>query len=140
MRVEDIAPLLSVPGVDFVSLQKGADHELDGLEGCSVRLLGDELDQSRGAFVDTAGIVSSLDLVITTDTALAHLAGAMGAVVWLLLPAVADWRWGRSGESSDWYPTMRIFRQSKLGCWRAPVESVCAALTELSSQRAPSHG
>ena len=137
MQVEDIAPLLSVAGVDFVSLQKGADHELAEVGDCSLRLLGDELDQARGAFVDTAAIVSSLDLVVTTDTALAHLAGGMGAVVWLLLPAVADWRWGPSGESSDWYPTMRIFRQSKLGCWRAPVESVCAALTELSSQRAP---
>ena len=135
MSVESFAPILSVPGVSFLSLQKGADAELASLTSMSLTLLGDGLD-SREAFCDTAALASALDLVITTDTALAHLAGAIGAPVWLLLPAVADWRWGIEGATTAWYDTMRIFRQSTLGDWSDVVEAVCEALSELSSQQA----
>ena len=135
MSVESFAPILSVPGVSFLSLQKGADAELASLTSMSLTLLGDGLD-SREAFCDTAALASALDLVITTDTALAHLAGAIGAPVWLLLPAVADWRWGIEGTTTAWYDTMRIFRQSTLGDWSDVVEAVCEALSELSSQQA----
>jgi len=140
MSADEFMSLLDVPGVHFVSLQKGADEELSSARPDSLTLLGDELDCARGSFVDTAGIVSNVDLVVTTDTALAHLAGGMGADVWLILPAVADWRWGNGGHTSLWYPTMRIFRQSVLGDWAGLIAEVRSALEELSSNQAREHG
>ncbi|MEC5385229.1 glycosyltransferase family 9 protein [Uliginosibacterium sp. H3] len=79
-------------------------------------------------FSETAAVIEQLDLVISVDTAVAHLAGALGKPVWLLLPAGPDWRWGRAGERSDWYPTMRLFRQPEPGDWRSVVDAVKQAL------------
>ncbi len=79
---------------------------------------------------DTAALVSELDLVISVDTAVAHLAGALGKPVWLLLPPVLDWRWMLDRNDSPWYPTMRIFRQKHRGDWTAAVEEAVAALRE----------
>ena len=73
-------------------------------------------------FADTAGLISQLDLVITVDTAVAHLAGAMGKKVWVLLPFVPDWRWLLDREDSPWYPTMRLFRQKVKGDWAEVME------------------
>ncbi|MDB5418464.1 MAG: hypothetical protein JWP50_1883 [Phenylobacterium sp.] len=87
--------------------------------------------QATGArdFHDTAGIVAGLELVITVDTSVAHLAGALGKPVWVLLPAIGtDWRWGASGETTPWYPTMRLFRQKTPGDWSAVIDRVRAAL------------
>jgi hypothetical protein len=82
-------------------------------------------------FAETAGVIANLDLVIAVDTAVAHLAGAMGKKTWLLLPCKPDWRWGLEGEASDWYPTMRLFRQRKLGDWQAVLEKVKVALRDI---------
>jgi tetratricopeptide (TPR) repeat protein len=79
-------------------------------------------------FSDTAAVIEQLDLVISVDTAVAHLAGALGKPVWLLLPAGPDWRWGQRGDSTPWYPSMRIFRQPVAGDWRSVVEAVGQAL------------
>jgi hypothetical protein len=71
----------------------------------------------EGAFLDTAAVMQSLDLVVSADTAAAHLAGALGVPVWLAVAAVADWRWGVGKEETPWYPTMRLFRQERLYDW-----------------------
>jgi ADP-heptose:LPS heptosyltransferase len=73
-------------------------------------------------------LLDQLDLVITVDTAVAHLAGALGKPVWVLLPAVPDWRWGLAGEQTPWYPTMRLFRQTRAGDWAAVMQRVAQTL------------
>lgn len=90
------------------------------------------LDCSRELvdFAETAGVIENLDMVIAVDTAVAHLAGAMGKKTWLLLSFRSDWRWGLTGESSYWYPTMRLFRQQQAGDWQGVLERVKAALQE----------
>ena len=88
-----------------------------------------------GRGVDTAAIVKNLDLVITCDTALAHLAGGLGAPVWTLLPKSSDWRWLADRDDSPWYPTMRLFRQSRLGDWSDVVHRVTRELAGVVNQR-----
>jgi hypothetical protein len=114
-----LAPLAAVEGVRLVSLQKGRGVEqVQALKGrFSVKDLGEGLDAEGGAFLDTAAVMQNLDLVMTADTAAAHLAGALGVKVWLALSAVADWRWMCGREDTPWYPTMRLYRQRTLGDW-----------------------
>jgi hypothetical protein len=113
------APLGRVAGVRLISLQKGPGveqlREVSGL--FPVIDLGPWLDESAGAFMDTAAVMKNLDLVITSDTAVAHLAGAMGVPVWLALTFAPEWRWLLEREDSPWYPSMRLFRQAQRGDW-----------------------
>jgi Flp pilus assembly protein TadD len=124
------APLAQVPGVRLVSLQKGAGEEQ--LEAFRSRLpildFSAELDEASGPFVDTAAILESLDLVITSDSALAHLAGAVGVPVWVALPSAPDWRWLLGRDDSPWYPGMRLFRQKTLGDWAGVFQDIAQAL------------
>jgi len=124
------APLARVPGVCLVSLQKGPGvGQLAGLTDQSpVTDLGSQLDEAAGPFMDTAAVMMNLDLVVTSDTATAHLAGALGVPVWVTLPFVPDWRWLLDRNDSPWYPTMRLFRQSRIGDWKSVFERVEAAL------------
>jgi tetratricopeptide (TPR) repeat protein len=112
------APLASAPGVRLISLQK--THGLDQLErlplGMKVEALG-TFDQGDDAFVDTAAIMQSLDLVVTSDTATPHLAGALGVPAWVALKRIPDWRWMLDRNDSPWYPSLRLFRQSAAGDW-----------------------
>jgi tetratricopeptide (TPR) repeat protein len=94
---------------------------------------GDRLDEASGPFMDTAAIIRNLDLVIAPDTAIANLAGAMGAPVWLALATVADWRWLLNREDSPWYPTVRIFRQRERGNWAEVFERMAGELTRQAS-------
>jgi hypothetical protein len=112
-------PLAGVEGVRLFSLQKGpaAEEGAALMAGWNVVEFGDELDAEGGAFLDTAAIMKNLDLVITSDTAAAHLAGGLGVPVWVALQFVPDWRWLLAREDSPWYPTMRLFRQQTLGDW-----------------------
>lgn len=112
------APLAAIPDVQLISLQKGygAEQLAEAAGQFPVIDLG-EIDGESGAFMDTAAIMQNLDLVITSDTAMPHLAGALGVPVWTALPLVADWRWMREGERCSWYPTMRLFRQRDSGDW-----------------------
>jgi len=127
--LEAFASLASVPGVTFYSLQKG-DAAKEGRrppEGMTLIDLDMELDD----FADSAALVSVLDLVVSVDTAIAHLAGAMARPVWILLPFIPDWRWLMEREDSPWYPTMRLFRQPKPGAWDAVIEQVTHELGNL---------
>ncbi len=113
-------PLAAVPGVAYYALQLPTDPEtLPWMADLSPRIAD---------FDDTAAILQQLDLLITSDTAIAHLAGALGRPVWLLLSRVADWRWQLEGSESAWYPSMRLFRQPALGDWAAVVGAVEQAL------------
>ena len=131
------APLAAIPGVKLVSLQKGPGQEQAAEARFSIVDFGSKLDEVRGAFMDTAAILKSLDLVITADTALAHLGGALGVPVWVLLPYVPDWRWLLDREDSPWYPTMRLFRQPRSDDWHEVLASVAESLMEKAAGRAP---
>jgi tetratricopeptide (TPR) repeat protein len=113
------APLADINGIQLVSLQKGPGTEqLVAWPGQNApSTLGSRFDESHGAFVDTAAVIMNLDLVITSDTAVAHLAGALGMPVWVALSFVPDWRWLLHLADTQWYPTMRLFRQRRLGHW-----------------------
>jgi tetratricopeptide (TPR) repeat protein len=125
------APLAGVPGVRLFSLQKGQGSEqLRAVANLfEIVDLGARLDDKAGAFMDTAAVMKNLDLIITSDTALAHLAGALGVPVWVALGYSADWRWLLDREDSPWYPTMRLFRQARLGAWEDVFERMRAELT-----------
>jgi tetratricopeptide (TPR) repeat protein len=124
------APLARVPGVRLFSLQKGFGAEqLDAPGvGFPVTDLGRPLDERTGAFVETAAVLKNLDLLVTADTALAHLAGALGVPVWVALSHAADCRWLRAREDTPWYPTMRLFRQTAPGAWAGVFERIAVAL------------
>jgi tetratricopeptide (TPR) repeat protein/ADP-heptose:LPS heptosyltransferase len=125
------APLAKVDGVAFVALQKGPGREQTPPVGLAPLDPGPDFDEGGDAFLDTAAILSTLDLLITSDTSVAHVAGALGRPVWLVVKKVPEWRWGLSGAVSPWYPTMRIFRQSEAGDWSGPMAAVAAELAAL---------
>jgi tetratricopeptide (TPR) repeat protein len=113
---EQLAPLFAVAGASFASLQHGArSADLKRLTRDNFGIV--DLASDFGDFADTAAAVDALDLVITVDTSVAHLAGALGKPVWVLLPWVTDWRWMLHREDTPWYPTMRLFRQHRGGDW-----------------------
>ena len=121
--------VLDIQGIKLYSLQKEpAVTDKQKLASADILDLSDRLTD----FADTAIIISQLDLVITVDTSVAHLAGAMGKPVWVLLPFAPDWRWTLNREDSPWYPTMRLFRQTKGGDWLGVFERVKTALSHLN--------
>jgi hypothetical protein len=125
-----LLPLGNVAGVNFISLQKGAgeDEAMSPSRGLHLTHIGSQLTD----FADTAAVVTNLDLVICVDTAIAHLAGALGKPCWVLLPDYkTDWRWMTDRMDSPWYPgTMRLFRQQAAGDWSAVVAEVVATLDQ----------
>ncbi len=128
-----LAPLARVASARLISLQRGAGTEQVGTGDGAFTVL--DLDSASGLqtaddrdFLETAAIVSQLDLVVTADTALAHLAGALGVPVWVALPDVADWRWLTDRGDSPWYPTMRLFRQDRPGDWAGVFDRMAEAL------------
>jgi tetratricopeptide (TPR) repeat protein len=124
-------PLAQLPGVQLFSLQKGAGTEQ--LADCpfAVTDLGSYLDNTGGAFMDTAAVMQNLDLVVCVDTALGHLAGGLGVPVWLALPFAPDWRWLRERSDTPWYPTMHLFRQPRSGDWESGFAHMAAELHNL---------
>jgi hypothetical protein len=125
-----LAPLLSVPA-RFVGIQRDVrsqDAEMLAAES-RVTHVGGELAN----FTDAAAVIALSDLVISADTAVAHLAGAMGRPLWVLIPFQPDWRWTLDGETSPWYPTARLFRQTSLGDWDGVIARVAAELGQFTS-------
>lgn len=130
--------LSKLPGVRLISLQKGqAEAQLSRLpEGMRVETLGEEFDPPGAAFLDSAAVMQVCDLVITSDTSVAHLAGALGVPTWIVLKHVPEWRWLIDRDDSPWYPTMRLFRQPSPGDWAGTFQRVEAAVGALIAARA----
>ena len=134
IALSELLPLLSVEGVDFISLQKdGGSEQIRQAPAASgiidhTALLRD--------FSETAALLAQLDLVISVDTAVAHLAGALGRPVWTLLPYAPDWRWMLERSDSPWYPTMRLFRQERIQEWAPVIGEVRAQLQSLATSAA----
>ncbi len=131
-RLSDFGPLANIAGVRLFSLQKGdpASELMKGNCDMPVTDLGGVL----GDFADTAAALNQLDLVITVDTSVAHLAGALARPVWLLLSFAPDWRWLLERTDNPWYPTMRLFRQTRLGDWRGVFDRVAELLASVVSR------
>jgi ADP-heptose:LPS heptosyltransferase len=124
-----LTPLLTLSGIRWVSLQYG-DHEALEEEAAAAGapiLIDRAVDQLSDLDIFAAQI-AAMDLVITIDNSTAHLAGALGVPVWVLLPFAPDWRWLLDREDCPWYPTMRLFRQTELGNWQSVVERVRRSL------------
>ena len=128
--LEQFGPLTRVQGIHLISVQKGLG--IEQLPAFAARYpiidLGSRPDEASGVFVDTAAVMMNLDLVVTCDTAAGHLAGALGVPVWMALPVLPDPRWLLGREDSPWYPTMRLFRQSRRGDWDGVFERIAGAL------------
>jgi Flp pilus assembly protein TadD len=132
IRLEQYVPLASVPGVRLISLQKDAGAE-QLVPGNSIESLGTDFDSGPDGFIDAAAVMMNLDLVITSDTAIAHLAGALGRPVWVALRAVPDWRFMLERTDSPWYPTMRLFRQTARDDWPPVFAAMRDALATLAA-------
>jgi tetratricopeptide (TPR) repeat protein len=128
--------LLRLPQLQFVSLQKGHAAEQAKFLPPEAALL--DMAAHLHDFADTAALIANLDLVISVDTAVAHLAGSMGKPVWLLLPFAPDWRWMLERSDSPWYPGMRLFRQSRIGDWPGVVAEMTEQLRRWVNQTKPS--
>jgi hypothetical protein len=126
--------IASLPCVRLVSLQKGPGSEQIRNVDFPVYDLGPRLDESAGAFMDTAAVMQSLDLVITTDSSIGHLAGALGRPTWIPLSTVPEWRWLRDRDDSPWYPTVRLFRQSRRNGWNEVFSRMCHLLQPIAAR------
>lgn len=128
LTLQDLLPILRVPGCSFVSLQYGeAQAELDALretEGIEIAHWPEAIDD----YDETAALCCALDLTISVCTAVIHLNGALGRPVWVMVPAVAEWRYGRQGERMPWYPSARLIRQPSRGDWGTVIETVASRL------------
>jgi len=125
MDLARLGPVLSVPGIGFVSLQKevsARDSEILARHGVA------QTGTMQRNLADASVLIEKLDLVLSVDTAIAHLAGSMGKPLWLMLAHVCDWRWGRAGEGTPWYPQARLFRQDRRADWNGPTERIVEAL------------
>ncbi|MBF0435851.1 MAG: tetratricopeptide repeat protein [Magnetococcales bacterium] len=136
MKPEPLLRLLDIPGLCLINLQKDTTTDERALFSRAERRIVDLTDQLTD-FSATAALMDSLDLIITVDTSIAHLAGALAKPVWVLLPAVAEWRWLLERQDSPWYPSMRLFRQATLDDWQGLMDSVMAQLAPMVAD--PNH-
>ena len=126
MPLSSLAPLADAGPAAFVSLQKPMPAR--DLEAMPLFRGMTDLSNDLTDFGETAAVIENLDLIVTVDTSMGHLAGALGKPVWILIPKAADWRWLLDREDSPWYPSARLFRQQKPGAWDEPIGHLCAAL------------
>jgi hypothetical protein len=132
IALERLTPLFAAPGIHVVSLQCDVHNEDDDIlrRHPAILCVGHEVKD----FADTAAIISLLDVIVSVDTAVAHLAGALGKPVFILLPYAAEFRWMVSRQDSPWYPTARLFRQPRPGDWETVVTRVRVSLEEHSAR------
>jgi len=128
--LEQLKPLFDLKNVSIYALQRSETQE-QNIESFNLILFDEHFDQRNGRFMDTAAIMNSLDLIITIDTSIAHLAGAMQRPVWVMLPYHADWRWMEKRNDSPWYASMKLFRQPEPGDWQAVVKEMCNRIQNL---------
>lgn len=131
VALQTLKPILETPGVQFVSLQTGEPAS----QLSQSALIGRVLDAAGELhdFTDTAALVDNLDLLISVDTSVVHLAGALNKPTWVLIPTVPDWRWHHDREDSPWYPSIRLFRQTRTGDWNDVVVRLATALAEFAN-------
>ena len=134
LPLEAFAPIANIEDITLLSLQKGFGSEQ--LDQCSFKnrfvQCQDQINETWN-FLETAAIIANCDLVITSDTSTAHLAGGMGQATWILLKQIPEWRWGIHGETTFWYPSARLFRQTERGNWHAVTERVATSLRKINS-------
>jgi len=136
LALSQLLPLLEIPGAHFFSLQvNGGGEQIRELAGAAAIM---DFTAQIHDFADTAAFMAELDLVISTDTSVPHLAAAMGRPVWTLLQWVPDWRWGLEVETCPWYPTMRLFRQPTAGDWASVIRQATDALRQMTVETAQS--
>jgi Glycosyltransferase family 9 (heptosyltransferase) len=126
--LEMFTSISKLNGVRLINLHRGAGESQIKGQSFDIETFQFELEQEGHAFVDTAAVMENLDLIITSDTAVAHLAGALGRPVWTVLQKVPDWRWFLDRSDTPWYPTMRLFRQRSFGDWDTVFREVEAEL------------
>jgi ADP-heptose:LPS heptosyltransferase len=113
-----------IKNVILINLQKDFDSKKDNVENPIKIKIFPDLDSGNDAFLDTAAIINNLDLIISNDTSIVHLAGALGKPVWTILNYDADWRWFLNDNKSPWYPSMLLFRQKTEGSWKEPFNEI----------------
>ena len=127
-----LAPLAAMPDLEFVSVQKGQGAQQWPGPFAARQVAGQAAVSASTSFLDTAAVLANCDLVISADSAVVHLAGALGLPAWVLLKAIPEWRWGLQGEWSYWYDSLRLFRQISPGSWQEPLQQICRALTSFN--------
>jgi hypothetical protein len=131
-----LAPLMSVPQLKYISLQKHVgEDQLDTVSFGNRIIRLPDLDSGRDAFLDTAAVLKSVDLLVTSDTAIAHLSGALGVPTWLCLMHEPDWRWMGRGSGTPWYGSVRLFRQPTSGDWASVYTEVAGQLAARAAER-----
>lgn len=128
LALQQLAPLAGVADLEFVSLQKGEGAKQWPGPFARNQVAGQAAVCASHAFLDTAAVLANCDLLISADSAVVHLAGALGVPAWVLLKAIPEWRWGLTGERSYWYDSLRLFRQSRSCVWEEPLQRICAEL------------
>jgi hypothetical protein len=134
VQFDAFVPLAAIPGIVFISLQKGPPSNQAQPAPAGMEIIDYTADLHD--FADTAALIANLDLVISVDTAIVHLAGALARPVWTLLSLSSDWRWMLNRADTLWYPTMRLFRQSTLSDWTGPIHQMTDALWQWASEHA----
>ena len=127
-----LAEIAACPGVRLISLQKGGGEEQLRTSSIRVETLGEAFDSGPHAFLDSAAVMQAVDLIISCDTSLAHLAGALARPVWVALKFAPDWRYLLARDNTPWYPTMRLFRQDRPGDWQGVFTRMAAALGRIA--------
>jgi len=128
------ARLAEIKGISVYSLQKNEPNSSikasDQANDTHIKQFDADFDTTNGRFMDTAAVIKNMDLIITVDTSIAHLAGGLGVPTWIVLPFPAEWRWLTKRDDSPWYPTMRLFRQKQFGNWNSVFSEILEALAE----------
>jgi ADP-heptose:LPS heptosyltransferase len=117
--------------IELISLHKGEGEEQIKSINFDLTTLGNDFDTGEDAFIDTAAVMANCNLIITSDTAIAHLAGALGCPTWVALKKIPDWRWMLEQDNSPWYPNMKLYRQKQQGDWKYVFDTIKQDLLSL---------